>query len=86
MVYCVPLLNSHCHSQPLPKTSQLYKCICSSKIKITTVIELPKGFESNDNKGNFLQLNKNLYSSGNTTLAWFEALKQSLESRGFKAR
>ena len=42
-------------------------------------------FEYDTNDDNVLQLNKNLYSSCDAPLAWFEALKHSLESRGFKA-
>ena len=48
-------------------------------------VESPKGSGTIAGEDNVLQLNKNFYSRCNAPLAWFEALKQSLESRGFKA-
>ena len=56
-----------------------------AKVKTPTFVELPKGFESTTDEDNVLRLNKNLYGSRDAPLAWFEALKHSLESRGFKA-
>ena len=56
-----------------------------TQVKSPMFVELPKGFESNGDDDNILQLNKNLYGSRDAPLAWFEALKHSLESRGFKA-
>ena len=46
-------------------------------------VELPNGFDSDIDGDKVLQLNKNLCGSCNTALAWFEALKHSLEPRGF---
>ena len=56
-----------------------------TQVKSPMFVELPKGFESNGDDDNILQLNKNLYGSRDAPLAWFEALKHSLESRGFMA-
>ena len=55
-----------------------------AKVKTPTFVELPKGFESKTDDDNVLQLNKNLYGSCDAPIAWFEALKRLLESRGFK--
>ena len=57
-----------------------------AKVKTPTFVELPKGFESNtDDDDNVLQQNKNLYGCRDAPLAWFEALKRLLESRGFQS-
>ena len=59
--------------------------IQTNSSQISNVCRATKGFESNGDNANILQLNKNLYGSHNAPLAWFKALKHSLESRGFKA-
>ena len=56
-----------------------------AKVKTPAFVEFPKGFESTTDEYNVLKLNKSLYGSSDAPLAWFEALKHSLESRGLKA-